>query len=216
MRSASRPHLAVRLVYPPPMQASGYPYTPPPTPKRSGFPVWLIVLLSILGVGIVLVAVMGVLAVAGMRGYISASKNAEAVNGVGQIARDAKEAYEEEAIPGGSAHVLCASASHPVPGSIVQVSARKYMSSATDWSADPSDQGFTCLKYEMNSPQYYQYDYRRTGGATGAAVGDGFEAEAKGDLDGDGDTSSFTMTGSITSADTLTLAPTVTRLHESE
>ncbi|HEX7604379.1 MAG TPA: hypothetical protein VF316_22325 [Polyangiaceae bacterium] len=194
------------------MQAPGYPYAPPPPPRSSGFPVWLIVLLAVLGVGILLIVVMGVLAMAGVRRYISASKSAEAVNGVGMIAMDASMAYEEERI-GAPPHLLCASAVHPVPASILLVSAKKYVSSPSEWAGDP---GFNCLKFSMDSPQYYQYDYRRTGGATGSAVGDGFEVEAKGDLDGDGDTSSFKSTGSITSVDTLTRSPTVTRVNETE
>jgi len=194
------------------MQAPGYPYAPPPPPKSGGFPVWLIVLLAVFGVGIVLIGVMAVLAVAGTRKYVSASKSAEAANGVGMIAMDATMAYEEERI-GGPPHVLCASAVHPVPASILQVSAKKYMSSPSEWAGDP---GFNCLKFSMDYPQYYQYDYRRTGGATGSAVGDGFEAEAKGDLDGNGVTSSFKTTGTITSVGTLTRAPGIIRVNESE
>lgn len=191
------------------MQAPGYPYAPPPR-KSGGFPTWAIVLLAVFGVGIVLVGVMAVLAIAGVRRYLSAAKSAEATNTIGLIGLDASMAYAE---PG---HVLCASASHPVPVSILQVSAKKYMSSPVDWTSDPSDQGFNCLKFTMDLPQYYQYDYRRTGGATGSAVGDGFEAEAKGDLDGDGVTSSFKTTGSITSVGTLTRSPMVTRVNETE
>lgn len=197
------------------MQAPGYPYAPPQPPKSGGFPVWLIVLLSVLGVGLVLIVVMVVLAIAGVRGYVSASKTAEATATVGLLSMDASAAYDEEQL-GGPTHRLCASASRPVPASIAPVSGRKYMSSTTDWNTDPPDQGFSCLKFEMYAPQYYQYDYRRTGGATGAAVGDGFEVEAKGDLDGDGDPSSFKMTGAITSVGTLTRSPTVTRVNERE
>jgi len=198
------------------MQAPGYPYPAPP--PKSGFPVWAIVLLSIGGVAlvvVVLIGVMAVLAISGVRGYLSASKSAEATSTIGSISMDATAAYEEEQL-GSSSHVLCASASHPVPVSILQVSAKKYMSSSADWSGDPSDQGFTCLKFEMYSPQYYQYDYRRTGGATGAAVGDGFEVEAKGDLDGDGNLSSFKTTGSIVSAGSLMRSPTVTKVDPTE
>jgi len=182
------------------------------------------VLLAVFGVGILLIGVMAVLAIAGTRKYLSAAKSAEATNTIGEIAIDTTQAYERESFTGtlkagaavGSDHVLCASASHPVPASIHQVAAKKYMSSPLDWTSDPPDQGFTCLKFEMYTPQYYQYDYRRTGGATGSAVGDGFEAEAKGDLDGDGVTSSFKTTGKITSVGTLTISPTMLRVDETE
>jgi len=53
----------------------------------------------------------------------------------------------------------------------------------------------------MKSPIRYRYSYRAGGGYLGPARGgpdpgpDGFEVAAEGDLDGDGITSLFTITG---------------------
>jgi hypothetical protein len=55
-------------------------------------------------------------------------------------------------------------------------------------------------------PHYYQYEYRTGGPYKGPSRGgpdpgpDGFEVSAEGDLDGDGVTSLFTMTGKVDSA----------------
>ena len=183
--------------------AQPYAFAPPP-PKKSNTA--LIVILIVGGVLLLIVAVIGILAVlalSGTRKYIANAKTAEAMNSVGEIARDAQMAYEMESLtPTGatSTHKLCPSASHPVPSSISQVRGIKYMSSPTDWTDDSAkNAGFYCLKFEMNSPQYYQYDYHST--ATG------FTVEAKGDLNGDGKTSSFTVTGTVGAGDTITTSP---------
>jgi type IV pilus assembly protein PilA len=186
-------------------------YPVPPPPQKSN--TLLIVFLIIGGVILVVVlgiVVMGALAVTGTRKYINASKAAEATNTIGQISRDAAAAYEAESIdPSGTTgittvHKLCASASHPVPSTMADVRGKKYMSSPSDWSADSTKNGgFYCLKFDMSMPQYYQYDYKITG--SGSKLGDSFTAQAKGDLDGDMEESTFEITGTIGSGDMVTL-----------
>lgn len=204
------------------MQGPGYPYPPAypaPPPKSGGFPTWAIVLIATIGILVLLVVVMGVLAVAGMKSYLTASKTAEATNSVGQISRSATDAYERESMSSGvlslgapagiTTHQLCGSA-HPVP--LTVPSAMKYQSSMSDWDGTPTE-GWECLRYEMMSPQYYQYDYKATG--TGR-VGDSYTAIAKGDLDGDGDTSSFTLTGRVVAGDRIVADPTPTIVDAKE
>lgn len=183
-------------------------YPVPPPPKKSN--TVLIVLLIVGGVVLLIVAVIGifaVLAISGTRKYMSAAKAAEATNTIGQISRDAVAQYESESLdPTGTVttHKLCSSASHPVPASMSDVRATKYMSTQSDWSADSAKNGgFYCLKFEMSMPQYYQYDYKVTG--SGAKLGDAFTAQAKGDLDGDMEESTYSITGTIGSGDTVTL-----------
>jgi len=206
--------------YPPPQ---GFPPPPgayyPPPPKSGGFPTWAIVLIASIGVIVLLVVVVGVLAVAGMKSYLTASKTAEATNSVGQISRSAIDAYDRESLSSGlltmgsstgvTTHRLCGSA-HPVPLSVP--SAMKYQSSMSDWDGSSTD-GWECLHYEMSMPQYYQYDYRATGSGK---VGDSYTASAKGDLDGDGDTSSFTITGRVSSGDVILADPTPTIIAAQE
>jgi type IV pilus assembly protein PilA len=167
-------------------------------------PGWLIGLL-IGGVGIVFViGIMSVLAISGTRKYIANAKQAEARNSLGQIARDAVAAYEmEDPLATGAApiHKLCKSASHPVPASMSSVRGVKYMASPGEWTSDPKDAGFTCLKFEMMTPQYYAYDYK--------ASKTGFKALASGDLNGDGHASHFEIEGQITPGDIVTIAPSI-------
>lgn len=200
--------------------AQPYAFGPPPQPKKSN--TVLIVFLIVGGVILLVVALIGVLAVlalSGTRKYIAAAKTAEALNSVGAISRAAQTAYEAETIDVTAStpitHRLCPSASHPVPSSVSQVRGIKYMSSSGDWTDDSAkNAGFYCLKFEMTMPQYYQYDYKITG--SGTKLGDTFTAEAKGDLDGDGTTSSFSLTGTIGAGEILTVPPTIKQTNPDE
>jgi len=117
--------------------------------------------------------------------YLRSAKTSEPRNELGLIGKLALEAYERDG------H-LCASASAPVPRSLVAVRARNYQSPAAEWSVDaPANAGFACLGFEMPGPQYYQYDYRV------GADGKTFTATARGDLDGDGRPSIFRLEGKI-------------------
>ncbi len=170
--------------------------------ERSGTPTWLIVLFVVVGLVLVMVGALGIIAWSGMRKFISASKQAEAVSTVGEIARDGAAAYAREA-----AHNLCDSASNPVPMSIAAVTGKKYMSTPAEWRADEvADKGFACLKFEMSLPQYYQYDYKLGSPSS-------FTAIAHGDLDADGMTSEFSQRGEVRAGDVV-LDPIVKRNPE--
>jgi type IV pilus assembly protein PilA len=200
--------------------AQPYAFGPPPQPQKSN--TVLIVFLIIGGVILLVVALVGVLVVLGISGtrkYIANAKTAEALNSVGAISRSAQSAYETETIDVLTLtpvdHRLCPSASHPVPASLSQIRGIKYMSTTSDWMGDSAkNAGFACLKYEMTMPQYYQYDYRTSG--SGTKPGDTFTVEAKGDLDGDGLTSSFSLTGTIGAGDVLTVSPAVKQTDPEE
>lgn len=169
---------------------------PQPQPRPSSSSNWVVMLAVVGGALVIFGGILAVLAIAGVRKYLVAAKNAEALSSIGAIARSASSTYDASAL--GGAHSLCASASTPVPASLADISGKKYMSSPADWSKDaPSNAGFACLEFSMSSPQYYQYDYHRTGSATGSAPGDGFVALAHGDLDGDGVYSTFSTEGYV-------------------
>jgi type IV pilus assembly protein PilA len=173
----------------------GSPYGPPP---RSGLPGWLIAIFVVLGVVLMFGGILGVLAIYGVRKYIANAKTAEARNSLGMIARSAQAAFERD-------HRLCPSASRTVPGSVVDVSGKKYLSSAADWQVDAARHaGFACLGFSMAMPQYYTYSYKAHGVN---APGDGFEATAVGDLNGDGKTSLFKISGTVSPAGTLNIQP---------
>jgi len=155
---------------------------------------------------VAIVGVLAALAVYGVRKYLLNAKTAEARNSVGQMAKDAKAAFERETMTsailpaGGSAGLsnnLCTtSTTKPnVPAAVTSVAGKKYQSAAADWNSDQGTpgMGWSCLRFSMSDPQYYQYGYTGTAGAAGT-----FTAQAVGDLDGNGTTSLFSLSGAVT------------------
>lgn len=145
---------------------------------------------------VAIVGILAALAIYGVTKYVKNAKTAEARDSLGRMSKDAVTAYNKEgmspsvlALQGTATinHRLCGSAT-PVPATAP--AAAKYQSSPTDWGGDQNN-GWTCLKFSMNDPQYFSYDYTSTGPA-----GD-FSCIAHGDLDGDGTSSTFTIDGKV-------------------
>ena len=146
--------------------------------------------------------VFSVVAVYGVRKYLVNAKNAEARNSLGQIARDAVTTYDPK-------RGFCPSASAPVPAAEKNVSGVKYQSAAADWQADrASRSGFACLGFALELPQYYQYSY--------SAAGTGFVARARGDLNGDGVYSTFTVRGKVGPDGVVQIAPRIEEQNREE
>jgi type IV pilus assembly protein PilA len=173
---------------------------------------------------VAIVGILAVLAIYGVRKYLANAKTAEARNSLGQMAKDQAAEYEKESMQttvlaaGSTAALsrqLCASdpsGATGVPGT-GKVAGAKYQSIATDWNqgaaaAPPS--GFACLKFTMDSPQYYSYSFLGSGAGTGS-----FLAAANGDLNGDTVLSTFSITGSIQNA-ILTIAPNMLEVNPEE
>jgi type IV pilus assembly protein PilA len=163
---------------------------------------------------VAIVGILAVLAIYGVRKYLANAKTAEATNSLGQMAKNAEAAFEMEGMsssilaPGGTAglsHQLCASATATVPSSAASIKGQKYQSTVAEWNVGgPTNTGFACLKFTMDSPQYYMYNYLASG--TGAS-GDSFSAIANGDLNGDGVLSTFQITGAVNTNMVLNIAP---------
>lgn len=176
----------------------------------------------------IVVAVVGVLAVIGVFGvrkYLANAKTAEARNSLGQIAKDAAAAFEREQMASGTPgqgtstarmQAVCDSASVTVPASADDIKGKSYQSSSTDgkdWNADAAtNKGFACLRFVMDQPQRYLYRYVAASRASGS---DSFEASAEGDLDGDGDLSTFTMRGAVQNG-AMNLAPSMAEVNPEE
>jgi type IV pilus assembly protein PilA len=168
------------------------------------------------------VGVLAALAVYGVRKYLLNAKTAEARNSIGQMAKDAKAAFERESMdstilnPSASAGLsnnLCTSASNPVPKNMSSVKGAKYQSAVADWSEDQATQGkgFACLRFSMSDPQYYRYTYTGTAGAAGT-----FTVLAEGDLNGDGATfSAFSMDGKVDNGVVL-VSPNIKEVNPEE
>jgi type IV pilus assembly protein PilA len=156
---------------------------------------------------VAIVGVLAVLAVYGVRKYIANSKTTEARNSLGQIAKDAATAFEKESgspavtTIGSSSTLLrqlCAT-SNKVPPAPPQ--SAKFQSSPADWGAGPTANAqaatsWACLKFSLEQPQYYAYQYVATNTTSTAGA---YSATAEGDLNGDGNTSLFTVNGSVQS-----------------
>jgi type IV pilus assembly protein PilA len=172
---------------------------------------------------VAIIGVLAALAIYGVRKYLSNAKTAEARMSLGRIAKDAQVAYEKENVTTGKidlgasadiSHSLCPDAP-PVPTDVADISNKKYQSSPVDWNAG----GWTCLKFTMSDPQYFQYEYDVTQAGAAAALNDSFSAEAHGDLDGDLAVSTFSIVGNIQEASNelvLTLAATIAEASAEE
>jgi type IV pilus assembly protein PilA len=170
---------------------------------------------------VAIVGVLAALAIYGVRKYVLNAKTTEARNSLGQIAKDASSAYSRDGmspavLPLGSTtgvvNILCVSSS-AIPTLVTQVKGQKYLSKPSEWD----DSGWRCLRFGMQDPQYYQYQYTATG--TRRASGNQFIATAHGDLDGDGITSTFQMIGELKSYGgglTATIAPNLKETNPDE
>ena len=170
---------------------------------------------------VAIVGILAVLAVYGVRKYLANAKTAEAKNSLGAIAKDASAAYQKESMGGSvlpqtnSAQLsqqLCGKAGAPVPSDISKVKGQKYQSSPTDWTNSGTDSaanvGFPCLKFTMDDPQYYMYNYTSDGTST-------YTGTANGDLDANGTQSTFSITGAVQNG-VLNTAPNLSITNEDE
>ncbi len=139
---------------------------------------------------------------------------AEPRNSLAEIGKDVLVAYDRTARVGGSGR-LCTSASRPVRASSAAVSGKKYRSTPADWEGDAAENaGFACLTFSLDRPQYYQYSYVMTG--SGSEPGDSFEATARGDLNGDGIYSTFTLRGRINAERRIVVDATIDEENSAE
>jgi type IV pilus assembly protein PilA len=167
---------------------------------------------------VAIVGILSVLAIYGVRKYIANAKTAEARNSLGQIAKDAATAVEREkgsnslVAPGSTSSLMrafCDSATSVPTGS--PPAGQKYQSQAADWGGTATG-GWSCLKFTMDEPQYYQYSY---GVSSTSPQNGGFTATAKGDLNGDTNTSQFSVSGSAQSG-VVSISPNVQETNPEE
>jgi type IV pilus assembly protein PilA len=158
---------------------------------------------------VAIIGILATLAIYGVKTYLTNAKTGEAKGNHGRLGKDAVAAYEKEnmasaLLAAGAAvaavNQLCPTAAAPVPAAVP--AGQKTQPVPTDWQAA----GWACLKFAVNSPVYYQYNYTApvVNGANAA-----FTATATGDLDGDTTTSVWSLSGNILQG-AMRLAPTIT------
>ena len=169
---------------------------------------------------VAIIGVLAVLAVYGVRKYLANAKTAEARNSLGQLAKDAAAAVEREkgttAIlsAGGTSTLMrqfCGTASM-VPSTVATIKGQKYQSAKSDWDSGDAVTGWKCLKFSLEEPQYYAYTYLA---ATTDGNSGGFVASAYGDLNGDGNTSVFSVTGTAYSG-AVAISPNIQETNPEE
>jgi type IV pilus assembly protein PilA len=168
---------------------------------------------------VAIVGILAVLAIYGVRKYIANAKTAEARNGLGQMGKDQSAEYEGESMSAtvlsvtnsaGNSHQLCLSPTAPVPAQMSSVQGTKYQSDSkpnADWQLDGNSPhtGFVCLKFSMDAPQYYQYNFVTAAGGLTT-----WQGQARGDLNGDGVVFSlFTLDGAVNASNAFNLAPNI-------
>jgi len=176
---------------------------------------------------VAIVGILAVLAIYGVRKYIANAKTAEARNSLGQIAKDSAAAVEREkgtlAIlgPAGVSALMRSFCDDALSVPTAVPAAQKYQSQVSDWNSGSATQGWQCLKFSLEEPQYYMYTYLSTGASaygvangTSAASG-GFAAVANGDLNGNGATSQFLIVGSAESG-SVAISPNIQETNPEE
>jgi type IV pilus assembly protein PilA len=141
---------------------------------------------------VAIIGVLAALAIYGVSRYLKHSKTAEATRNLGSIETGSKNAFQSETDQSGGlgtgpfVHTFCVTTSI-TPSAVPK--AAKVKAPATDWDQD----GWKCLKFSINEPQFYAYTYTGDTSKTGTAAE--YTATANGDLDGNGTNSTFELKG---------------------
>lgn len=151
--------------------------------------------------GALIIGIVGSLGSAATRRHVLEAKTGEARGTLAAIGRSAVAAYEREG-PSGK-HALCAAAV-PVPDDVPRGGNRAPNDVlGKGFDTGSATAGWRCLRFSLQTAHMFRYDYRVGKGYKGPARGgpnpgpNGFEISAEGDLDGDGKTSLFTLTGKV-------------------
>jgi hypothetical protein len=135
--------------------------------------------------------------------YLIETKQVEARNTVGAIAKDIVMWWErEEMTPQATANKRKRLLSFPAVPSTVPRGV-KFETKPGDWKA------WDALKFEMDQPQYYQYEVRASKDGQSATV------IARGDLDGNGKTSLFELALKVDHG-RIVVAPSITETNPAE
>jgi len=167
--------------------------------------------------GIALLCVVSALAMYFVARYVRHAKTAEAVGSVKAIAEGAAAYYEASASmqPAGTQPDAARAMRHfpgtsrtSVPPDPNNVRAKRYQSSLADWSTSPWFE----LHFSIPQPQFYAYSFESQGrGAEATAT-----ATAHGDLDGNGVTSTYSLTVAPDAELHAKVSPTMERSNAEE
>ena len=166
---------------------------------------------------VAIIGILAALAIYGVKKYLTNAKSGEAKTNLGRLVKDAISAFERESMAGtllgaGAAvqavHQLCPTAAG-VPTSVPK--GEKIQPDPTLWAGT----GWGCLRFSVNSPVYYQYNYTATNPTNPATAS--FTTTAVGDLDGDAAfaTTPWTFSGGVLNG-VMRAAPTMIEASDPE
>ena len=170
---------------------------------------------------VMMVGVLAVLATYGIRKYLANAKSAEARNSLGQLAMDAAAAVERQkpsttfttaGVVTGMLRSLCASSLLVPERTVQRVGQEVPVVEGRDSASGDGKTGWTCLKFALDEPQYYAYSYSAP--STDGYAGN-FIASAYGDLNGDGNFSTFSVSGSAHSG-AIAISPNIQETNPEE
>jgi type IV pilus assembly protein PilA len=165
---------------------------------------------------VAIIGILAALAIYGVKKYLTNAKTGEAKNNIGRMGKDAVAAFQREGMdaalltPGqnrAAVHRLCAGVADDDRNPTVQPTGQKVQPDPAKWKTGDNVTGWRCLRFSLNDPVYYRYDYNATS-PTDLTAGT-FAAVATGDLDGDGTTSDWQYEGGMLSNEAR-LATTIT------
>jgi type IV pilus assembly protein PilA len=165
---------------------------------------------------VAIIGILAALAIYGVKKYLTNAKTGEAKNNIGRMGKDAVAAFQREGMeaslldPGDAkdaVHRLCAGVADANRNPTVQPAGQKVQPDPALWKTGDNVTGWRCLRFSLNDPVYYRYDYDATN-PTNLDTGT-FAAIAIGDLDGDTTTSQWEYRGGMLSNEAR-LATTIT------
>jgi type IV pilus assembly protein PilA len=147
---------------------------------------------------VAIIGILAALASMGVSSYLRHSKTAEAYRHLGALETSEKVQYQNDSDTGGAGsgpyvHAFCPCVGYPVgtgcsSGAFIATpSGQKVMPPPNSFNLDP----WRCLKFTINEPTFYSFDYSQTGTGTAAT----YSIRGHGDLDGDGTESTFLLQG---------------------
>lgn len=158
---------------------------------------------------IAIIGILAALAIYGVTRLIGTSKSAEARNNVGAISRAAQASFEKQTNPseivplgqeGQAASQSLCNTAIAVPANVP--AGTKYQpdpADGVDFGQGDAQNGWVCLRFNVNDPIHYQYNYTKGSSPLSGQVSspESFEAGAIGDVDNDGTQSKFALTGEV-------------------
>ena len=144
---------------------------------------------------VAIIGILAALAIYGVRKYLTNAKTGEVKNVLGRMAKDGISAFEAESMKADmlaantgtdAVHKWCKTAAIRNPTEDKVKKGKKVQPDPDKWKLDPAnpDTGWGCLKFSVNDPVYYSYNYTADDPNT-ISDGKGFIAAGKSDLDGD-------------------------------